>query len=176
MDQPQSQVEVGPVVQALKRLDHRLDIIWNPRARIIQSARFDVHGRSLPAQYDGRWEVVIRETDIGLHKDRDYSVIYQVREPITDAYKPVGMWLVEFMQKWDSQQSHFRALMDKAWAEHEKADEDAGIDDAAIRDQVDRIHFAGNYAGGQGNWMGKGADFASMAKAAMSPPNGQTAT
>lgn len=172
---PQSDIDVRPVVEELRLLDRRLDVQWNPHAKLINRPTIDVRGGITPAEYDGRWEVVIWHTGSGLHKERDYSVVYQVRGE-HDEYKPIGPWLVEFMRKWDAQQSHYRAQMDALWAAHEKADEARGIDEDGIEEHVDRVHFQANYAGGVGNWQGKGADFAAMLKAAstaLAPPNGQ---
>jgi len=178
MDAPQSSNEVQPVVAALRRLDGRLDVVWNPRALIVRHGAIDVYGTVIQPTHDGRWEVVIRDTAAGMHADRDYAVVYQVRGP-EDEYKAVGPWLVEFMQKWDSAQAHFREEMARAWAMNDLNEANAArVDDAAVEDRMDRIAFASNYRGGVETWKGRGADFGAMAakaRRAMAPPNGQPA-
>lgn len=171
MQAPQSDADLQPVIQALRRLDHRLDVRWNPRAKIVERGRIDAYGKVSQPRHDGRWEVGIVEGD------NRWLVIYQIRsDDGSEAYKPVGLWLVEFMQKWDSHQAHFRSVVDQAWKEHDDVDTRAEtIDDAAVRETVEVGHFAAYAEGGRATWKGQGADFTSMAKAAMSPPNGLSA-
>jgi hypothetical protein len=174
VDQPQSAFDIQPVVEALRRLDHRLDVRWNPAALIVRHGAIDANGKTIPPSYDGRWEVVIYETDMSVH-GREFAVVYQVRGE-HEEYKPIGMWLVEFMQRWDAAQSDFRENMDQMWAENDALESaNDAVEDGAIREAVDRGHFAAYARGGKGTWQGQGADFAAMAAKVTSPPNGQSA-
>lgn len=60
MDAPQSDVEVAPVVERLRRLDPRFDIRWEPRAVMVRRGSYDAQGKLTASTYDGRWEVVLR--------------------------------------------------------------------------------------------------------------------
>lgn len=173
------------MVDALHRLDSLLDLRWNPQALVMRHGQYDANGKVLPPIYDGRWEVVRRNTPHvggavfeGKRGDSDVAVIYQVRGP-KEEYKPIGWWLVEFMQQWDSQQAHFRDELEKMRAQ-DAAEDEARLrgDDAAIEEIVHGIAFGLKHEGGRSVWYGGGFDPAEMgarARAAMAPPNGEPA-
>lgn len=165
--------------QALQALDALLDVRWNPHALILEPPRLDVYGRGIPARYDGRWEVVRRMTDKAYEDDGDKKrVVYQVRGPDSE-YKPLGMWLVEYMQRWDSQQRHFRDEMEKVRRAEELAEQQAmEVDVGAVEHGVHQLAFAVKHEGGRSVYFGQGTDYAAMAeraKRALSPPNGEPA-
>lgn len=154
MLQPQSDDEIRPIVAELRRLDERLDIRWNPRAKVNPGGGFDVYGNPNPAfRIEGRWEVILSRSD-----GQPPDVVYQVRwdGDGKEAYRPVGWWLVEFMRRWDSTQAHFRAEWEKAWAEHDAVEQRGQqLDDAATQEFLDEMafDFGGPY------WIGRGAEF-----------------
>jgi len=187
VDQPQSQEQVQPVVDALRRLDPLLDIRWNPQALIMRHGQYDVNGRPLPAIYDGRWEVVRYDTPhvggamfAGQRQGHDApcAVIYQVRGE-QECYKPIGLWLIDFMQQWDSQQAHFRDELERMRLEDEREQEAAlAIDEGAVEEIVHGLAFASKHEGGRSVWYGGGFDPAELgqrARNAMAPPNGEPA-
>lgn len=154
------------MIDALRRLDPLLDIIWNPKARLVKPGWYNAEaGKRHDPEYDGRWNVIRWDTP-GLHAGRQYVVICEVTEPVRagknrilmmqdgGAYAPVGEWLVEFMQTWDAAQRAFAARMDEAWQEHEKTDtlalEGAIKDRDAHLEAAERVYAkaAGPY------WMG----------------------
>lgn len=166
---PQSDEEIRPVVEALRRLDPLLDVRWEPRAFRAKSV-FDVRGVAPDAKWEGRWEVIRFKTP-GLHAEREYVRICMVTElrkegkvPVMldkGAYAPLGLWLVEYMQLWDRAQNHFAAAMDELWREHDAVDAINDADDRAANQQgLEKIYreHAGQY------WMGRGAAFSDGAK------------
>lgn len=170
MDAPQSQDEVGPVVDALRRIDPLLDVIWNPKARMVERGAYSVLGKATAPKYVGRWQVIRYDTP---HTDsrRNYCLICtitrpEVRDGITclvdnGEYMPVGSWLVDFMQSADAANTRAcEALRARLWAQDDALDSANDTADAAMAtDALDRVHFDANYAGGVGNWMGRGAAF-----------------
>lgn len=161
MDQPQSEDEVRVVVEALRRLDHLLDIVWNPEAVCSTPASFDVRGSARCATYDGRWQVVRRDTGSKLRDDRDYAVILTVTAPDTSgkypimrdggAYAPIGEWLVSYMALWDRANSAWIGAMDELWKDHERAESWMRTDETeGNQDALEKIYRA---HGGQ-YWMG----------------------
>lgn len=170
MNAPQSVDEIGPVVAALKGIDHLLDIIWNPKAFMIERGSYSVLGHVTPPKYAGRWQVIRYETP-NLSVRRDYCVICTVTEPVEHRgilclqeegpYMPIGWWLVDFMQRADSANTKaMERLRAQLWAEEELLEHatDCAHEGMAI-EALDHVHFDANYAGGVGNWQGKGADF-----------------
>lgn len=166
MLQPQSDEEIRPTVEALKRLDALLDVQWNPKARVVTPGRYDATaGKRHAPVYDGRWQVIRHDTP-GL-TDRGYVVICEVTawERVGDrgiimmdhkgAYAPIGDWLVEHMQQFDAAQRKFAAVMDEVWKQHEQAEsnEHVATRDAHV-EAAERVYAtaAGPY------WMGRGAD------------------
>lgn len=113
MDAPQSRLEVDPVELLLRTIDDRLRIRWNPRSVVTRPGYFDVYGKAVGAQYDGRWEV---------HLDGKEESIYQLKwdGAGADAYRPVGEWLVEFMRKWDRANVHWMEEMKQMMEEEER--------------------------------------------------------
>lgn len=139
MDAPQSPADVLPVETDLRRLDDRLRIVWNPSAFLACPGSFDASGNAIPARYDGRWQVII------LNGDPIPPIIYTLAEEGAGrkAYRPVGSWLVAFMQQWDTanvHRAHAIAAMQAAEAQAKHAAEQAsretvlaGVDEHAYR-------------------------------------------
>ena len=181
MDAPQSGEDVQRVVEGLKTLDPLLDIRWNPDAVKLSQGSYTVMGKLIPATYDGRWEVIRYDSETTrptAHRG-DPVIIYQVRDE-HDGYKPLGEWLVQFMRSWDAANvDTARRLMAML---HDDDQADASAENTAIdgiRDSLDRAHFVGAYAGGVGNWQGRGMDLDTagdiIRRAATTAPNGQSA-
>lgn len=170
MEAPQSQDEVGPVVAALKSIDHLLDIIWQPKAFMTARGSYSVTGTMTPPTYAGRWQVIRYETP-NLSAKRDYCVICTVTEPVIHngvrclteegPYAPIGFWLVDFMHAADSANTKAMEAMRAAlWSAEESIEhQHDAAEDAMAMESLDHVHFHANYAGGVGNWQGKGADF-----------------
>lgn len=172
---PQSQEEVGRIVRELRLMDPLLDILWNPKAILVEKGSYTETGKLIPPIFDGRWEVIRHQTE-NMHPERgDYAVICQLSQPARQdgllyitkdgPYAPVGEWVLELMRSADAANvARFKAIRDKLWAQHDKLESDADkINESEAREGLDRVHFDANYAGGVGNWQGKGADFAAMA-------------
>jgi hypothetical protein len=127
---PQSDDEIRPVELALRELDDRIRIRWNPRAVVTRPGSIDATGRTIPPTHEGRWEVlVVREGE------QDHC-IYQVRwdGDGNEAYRPVGPWLIEFMRLWDRQNVHYVEALRRMAAE-----EDATLRaNAALAEEEDR--------------------------------------
>lgn len=160
MLQPQSDDDVRPVVEALRRLDPLLDVIWNPKAFIERTGTFSATGKALrEPEYGARWQVIRRDKAASLHDEREYTLIVTVcacdwsgkypRMLDKGAYAPLGDWLVRYMRQWDAAQSHLADQMARMWAEHEKVDA-LSDDTAAHQEGAERIYrkFGGEY------WMG----------------------
>lgn len=150
MLQPQSDDEIRPIEAKLREMDPLLSIRWNPRSKVIPSRSFDAYGLPHPPIIEGRWEVV-REMPRGERP----GVVYVVRHDGEggDAYRPVGWWLVEYMQRWDSAQRHFLDEIRKEWAEHDAAEARAAqLDDNATRQFLDEQYHK---VGGR-HWIGRG--------------------
>lgn len=172
---PQSWDEVGPVVEALQRLDGLLDVIWNPKAKMLARGAYSALGILTPPSYAGRWQVIRYNTE-HTNSRRDYALICTVTQPVVvdgirclqadGEYAPVGWWLVELMQSADASNVRaFTALRNKIWAQDDALDtQDDAADDAMARESLDHVHFKAIFAGGVGNWMGKGADFTSTSE------------
>lgn len=160
---PQSGAEVADVLTALRRMDPLLGLRWNPKAVLVARGSYSVLGQRVDAQYAGRWQVIRFQTPTGLHAGRDYTVICTVTEPFHDGhgwmmqadgpYGALGLWLVEYMQRWDAAQAHFAAELDRLWAEHDAAEAtDRADEQARHQEGAERIYHrtAGSY------WMGRG--------------------
>lgn len=146
MLQPQPDDEIRPVVEALRRLDPLLAIKWQPEAVLVERGAYSVLGKATRPTYDGRWQIVRYETPSKLHDDRDYAVIITVTA--IDAsdpgrcmisrgpYAPIGAWVVDYMQRWDSAQARFADEMDKVWAQHEMAERGDVSNQHALNQEV----------------------------------------
>lgn len=86
---------------------------------VLKGGKIDAVGHSAAPVYAGRWQVV-RLPGEG---DLIPAIIYTVRENVTEAYKPIGEWLVQFFRKWDAAQSTFVETMRREWQEHDEAQE-----------------------------------------------------
>jgi hypothetical protein len=161
------------VVEALQRIDHLLDIIWQPKAFIVERGMYSVFGTLTPHTYAGRWQVIRYDTAT-LHPDRllngrSYCVICTVTTLAehngvpclqqNGGYMPIGWWLVDFMQAADAANVQAIARLRARLSADEDRIEHAADDDAGDREALDRVHFDAVFAGGVGNWQGKGADF-----------------
>jgi hypothetical protein len=60
MDAPQSRAEIDPIERALRQLDDRLRIEWEPRAVMVRRGGYTAEGKVIDAVYDGRWKVVVK--------------------------------------------------------------------------------------------------------------------
>jgi hypothetical protein len=166
--QPQSDEEVTRVVRGLRALDVRLDVVWNPSAVCIKKSFYDVMGHSLPAIYDGRWQVIRHDTE-SLHAGKPLVVV-TVTQPVRSgprqilmmerdgAYAPLGDWLVEYMQTCDAAGRAYVAMMleKQRLDDGVEAEQDALIHDtAAHQEAAEKVYHdtAGPY------WMGRGANF-----------------
>jgi hypothetical protein len=175
---PQSKEEIRPIIESIQTIDRLLDIIWNPQAVLLEKGRYSEIGKLIPPIYDGRWQVIRHQTE-NFHPERgDYAVICTLTTPerhdgilcLTHdgPYAPVGEWVIELMRSADAQNvRQFEAIRNKLWRQHDLMEErEADINEAEAREGLDRVHFDANYAGGVGNWQGKGADFADSPKKA----------
>ena len=167
---PQGDNEIAPVLSALRLIDPLLSVIWNPKAVMVGKGSYTALGVATPPAYDGRWQVIRYDTH-HWSPTRDYCLICTVTETIVvdgirclvagGKYAPVGPWLVEFMQAADAQNVRtMTALRKKLWAQDDALDNaDESESDAMFIDALDKTHFDAAYAGGVGNWQGKGMDF-----------------
>lgn len=154
MDAPQSDVEVRPVVDALQRIDPRLDVLWNARAFVEQRFGFDALGRAIAPTYAGRWQVVLWDTSAKTAEWRAYTLVCTVTAPATDAppgvhalthegpYAPVGPWLVEHIHAIDRANAasvrDISAKLDAAWEKHEQ---DLALSTAEAMGEACRVQF-----------------------------------
>lgn len=182
MQQPQSQEEIQFYIDELRRLDPLLDIVWDPRARIVQPGAYTAMGKRIDPTYDGRWAMIRYDSaelgHAGFNPERGWTLIVHV-ETYTridgvlaimrdSDYEPVDGRVLELMRSGDSHNvQQFGAIRKKLWAQSDAIDAaENRIDEAMAREGLDRVHFKANYTGGVGNWQGKGANFAEMAEAA----------
>lgn len=153
---PQSDIEVEPVRAAIRGLDPLLDIVWNPQAKQFNHGRFDAWGVPLPPTYSGRWQVVRYAT---YERDRP-AVIYTLgADDPGEPYRDVGPWLVSFLQKWDRAQAHAAEEMERAWREHERAEESLGVMDEGLAEEaLEKLYAAHGHAKRlyEGRGFGKG--------------------
>lgn len=175
---PQSVQEIQPIVEALRALDRLLDVQWDPKARVVAPGSYSAMGKRIDPVYDGRWSVIRYDSaeygHAGFHSDRGYTVITEVTEYSEldgvlfmiahGAYAPIDQRLLTCMRAadaWNVEQH--RKLREKLWAQHDANEaRQVAIDEGASREALDHNHFEANYAGGVGNWHGKGADFTAM--------------
>jgi hypothetical protein len=126
-------------------LQHR-GLQWNPEAVITRYGSFDAFGQGTAPVYEGRWEVIRFSADPPL-------VVTRLADPVTKAYRPVGWWLLEFLQQWDRQNAHWmeaqKRLVDEA--EAERAADDALR--AASAEQ--EVEIVSRRLGGE-KYMGRG--------------------
>jgi hypothetical protein len=158
MDAPQSDADIKPIEAQLRLLDAGLRIQWNPRAFYV-SAKYDYDAEGqrrtqAPEKWEGRWQVVKLPDG-----DKQGGVIYVVREDYTEAYKPVGEWLVTFFQKWDAGQRHFIEERNRTWAENDRTEERALVlsDERGAEEALEEMHhrIGGNYYIGRGFGNGR---------------------
>lgn len=172
---PQSLDEIEPVVSVLRGMDHLLSIIWEPKGKKISTGSYSVLGVASPPVYEGRWQVIRYDTannhETRTHNGRQYCVICTVTQPervdgilcltAKGEYAPIGPWLIEVMQAADAANVRMATeLRKKLWAQDDALETAGDCDeDAMFREALDKTHFSANYAGGVGNWQGKGMDF-----------------
>lgn len=136
---PQSDDEIRPVECALRELDDRIRVKWNPRALITRPGYIDATGKCVPPEHDGRWCVVVERPG-----EEDHC-IYQVRwdGEGNEAYRPVGPWLIEFMRLWDRQNQHYVAEMQRMLADDDTLQRHAQqAQDEEDREFWGRVGFA----------------------------------
>lgn len=143
---PQSVEEVLPIEAALRALDDRLRIRWNPEAVMVKRGHYDVLGRATPPTYDGRWEVILLDSWGKTANWRSYELVCRVTPPVEvlegthrvralqadGPYTPVGWWLVEHLQSVDrantEQARRMSEQLDKVYAAREQRLARAGDD------------------------------------------------
>jgi hypothetical protein len=164
VQRPQSDAEIELVERELRVLDSGLRIRWNPTARVRKTAFFDVVGNVICAEHEGREQVVKIDTP-----DRDQcpngeAIVYTLEFDATSdekygAYRPVGLWLVDFLKKWDSAQAAFRGEWEKEWAGHDKVVKsfETWQDEAAAHEGLDRMWVEGSERKTQ--YPGRGANY-----------------
>lgn len=162
MDAPQSPAEIAPVVAALRAIDARFDIVWNPRAVILRHGGYDANGKLTASVYDGRWEVILYDNGASRTTEiRDYQRVCLVTPAVPighgllaldqdGGYAPVGEWLVRFLEQVDY---HNRTSVSALSAQLEARNvareaSDARTTDDGHRDVLDAMHFAGTMEGG----------------------------
>lgn len=85
--------EVPEDVQiGLRNIKQTLHARWNPTARYLSGASFDVNGNPRKVTYDPRWE--IWDTD---ESGREYRVT--ILDGRDGEFVDLGMWVVEMMNK-----------------------------------------------------------------------------
>lgn len=172
MDAPQSDAEVRPVVDALQRIDPRLDVLWDPRAVIERRGGYDPLGKILEPTYGGRWKVILHDRAAKLADWREYTLICVVTPRATDAppgvhalvhdgpYAPLGEWLVEYIRAVDrANGSRVRAIsdaIDAAVARQHAADDAAHAD--AVREAADFQYDEGTREGSVAQYHPVGID------------------
>lgn len=153
MEAPQSWDEIEPVEAAIRReIDDQLRIRWNPRSYVTRPGAYDAYGLPIGPQYEGRWEVV-RPVD-GID-----AVIYQVRHDGDggEAYRHVGMWLLDFLRMWDRANRFYIDEMKRMYAEDEALVRDReAADTAAEREHWERQSFQLAGPGQREEWFNTG--------------------
>ncbi len=174
MLQPQSESELAPFLADLQACDPLLDVRWEAKAVCTTRAVHAATGVLIsPSEYDGRWQIIRYETENlhpdRLHKGRQYAVLCMVTEMqrrdgllfmvVNGAYAPIDDRIVELIRS-----SGFAEVREKMRRQDDGAERalDEMRDDADVREAIDKAHFKANFAGGVGNWSGRGADFAAM--------------
>jgi hypothetical protein len=175
VDAPQSDVEVRPVVDALRRIDSRLDVIWNPRAFIETPGEYDATGKLVAPVYAGRWQVILHDRSAKTAEWRDYTLVCTVTAPAADAprgvhalthegpYAPVGPWLVEHIEAIDRANAanleKIKAAIDADW-ERQLARRAAAHEDAT-REALGRQYDDGTREAGVAQFHPVGIDLRS---------------
>ena len=109
---PQSGEDVASVVRALRLLDHRFGVRWEPRAVLVQRGSYNATGGLVEPIYRGLWELILDDTAFRTAPWRQWTRVCFVSTPVRVAagldampqdgpYAPLGMWLVEFMRQAD---------------------------------------------------------------------------
>jgi hypothetical protein len=137
MEQPQDEATRLEVVTQLRNRvnDSLLDIRWNPESYITSPGAYDAYGLPVPPRREGRWEV-IRNLESGVT-----ILVWQVREEITEAYRPLGTWLVDYMMKWD-RANRFWMDEQKRLFDQEEADDRLAAANADAEDAENFNRFA----------------------------------
>lgn len=133
---PQSPDEVASVVAALRAIDPRFDIAWNPTAVCTDQGQFDAYGLVSGRKFRGLWQLRIL-TEHGATSDkRNYHIVCHVTAPVRHPglpaamqedgpYAPVGEWLIEFMRAADyANRQGLNALLDKVEAKNTRVERD----------------------------------------------------
>ena len=176
MDAPQDRRDVQLVVDRLRLAvnDPHLDIQWEPCAVLVVRGRYDAMGKMIDPVYRGLWEIRRYHDASRTAAWRDWRRICFITEPeehkgmmlmyADGPYAPVGEWVVDFMRQCDAaNRSRIEdtqrklAMLD---AELEKDQENANVDEDTA--MLDEVYFDSSYAGGSGQYKGRGADFAGM--------------
>ena len=122
--------EVAPIEQACRLLDDRIRIVWNPIAYLARPGAFDAHGKTIPPLYEGRYQVVVPGA-----LDGQLVALHTLGNELGPhkPYRAVGPWLIEFLQRWDTQNVHHAEAMRTAIAESDAANRRAEDAAAALR-------------------------------------------
>lgn len=132
MDAPQSPAEIEPIERKLRLMDDLLRIRWNPRSYVTRPGHFDAHGLAIPPAHEGRWEVIRLAADPPI-------LVYQVKHEDSEGYKPIGEWLVQYMELLDRQNTHWMADLKKRYEEEERLEAHANqLADDVMRENVER--------------------------------------
>lgn len=137
---PQSWAEVEPHETALRQLDDRLRIAWEPQAVMVGRGTYDANGHLIAPKYEGRWKVIKLGDPHRTAMWREDALVTYVTTPVVigsgtekvhamtadGPYMPIGEWLVEHLRSWDraNREAALRAsaIMD---AYNTKMDDDA---------------------------------------------------
>lgn len=160
---PQSDDEVRPVVAAIQAAvnDARLDVLWEPRAVLVQRGHYDARGHLMHSIYAGRWRLVRYNDPSATQTHRGFTHIAFITQPTDIAigirafqdngpYAPVGEWLVEFMRmadhlnrmEWSEREAQLDAINERAEREQEDQFDDA------LYEGFDREFHRGTQEGG----------------------------
>jgi len=177
---PQSDREIRQFVARMRETlnDDKLDIIWNPTFRLVAGGTYTATGELVPPVHEGRWQVTRRigagegrdgKDDIVLCTVRAYTLMAGILafEADEDAgYAPVDERLLVLLRSADSANvRQFEELRKRIWAADDAIDA-AGdrINEGEAIAGLDHAHFKTNYAGGVGNWKGRGVDLDAAGK------------
>ena len=162
MEAPQQRDEVDPVEAELRRLDDGLRIRWNPVARLARSSYIDAVGAVIHSdRHEGRWQVGKISLDV-LDPER-FVVIYTLESDElgegNGSYREVGQWLVDFFNKWDAQNRHYRDEWEKEWRGHDALLKKGEVwqDEGAAEEGLDRMYH--KMTERHTRYPGRGAEF-----------------
>lgn len=176
--QPQSSEDIRPFVEQLNRIDPLLEIVWDPKARVVVTGSYSVTGKRIDPVYDGRWRVIRYDSPeyghAGFHPERGFTVVCEVTEYgeqdgvlfmiVDGAFAPIDQRIVSLLRAadtWNTEQ--FKQHREKLWRQNDALEaSENDIDEGMAIAGLDHAHFVANFAGGVGNWQGKGADFKAM--------------